>query len=258
MKDMLGNIVLITGAGSGIGREIAKKFVDAGSKTIIIGRRSDQLEGTKEICDPKKRNNVFIKACDITQEKDLDELLDFIKNEFGKLDVLVNNAGASSAVRTISHVTEEMWDNVFDLNIKAVYQLSQKLIPLMLENQSGTIITISSMAALNPGLLGGAPYGAAKAGVTNLMGHINAELNSQGIRATAIMPAEVDTPILKNRAIPPNQEARDTMMKPEDLADTVFLCASLPQRTVIEQIVMSPINKRDVSKDLEAAKNRTN
>ena len=71
------------------------------------------------------------------------------------------------------------------------------------------------------------------------------------------MPAEVDTPILKNRAIPPNQEARDTMMKPEDLADTVFLCASLPQRTVIEQIVMSPINKRDVSKDLEAARNRT-
>ena len=71
------------------------------------------------------------------------------------------------------------------------------------------------------------------------------------------MPAEVDTPILKNRAIPPNQEARDTMMKPEDLADTVFLCASLPQRTVIEQIVMSPINKRDVSKDLEAARNKT-
>ena len=89
-------------------------------------------------------------------------------NEFGKVDVLVNNAGASSAVRTISHVTEEMWDNVFDLNIKAVYQISQKLIPLMLENKSGTIITISSMAALNPGLLGGAPYGAAKAGVTNL------------------------------------------------------------------------------------------
>ena len=55
MTDMLGSIVLITGAGSGIGREIAKKFVDAGSKTIIIGRRSDQLEGTKQICDPKKK-----------------------------------------------------------------------------------------------------------------------------------------------------------------------------------------------------------
>jgi len=257
MKDMLGNIVLITGAGSGIGREIAKKFVDAGSKTIIIGRRSDQLEGTKEICDPKKRNNVFIKACDITQEKDLDELLDFIKNEFGKLDVLVNNAGASSAVRTISHVTEEMWDNVFDLNIKAVYQLSQKLIPLMLENQSGTIITISSMAALNPGLLGGAPYGAAKAGVTNLMGHINAELNSQGIRATAIMPAEVDTPILDNRALIPDKDARLTMMQPEDLAEMIFTVASLDNRTTVETIVMKPTIKRDLSEDLKAAMNKT-
>jgi NADP-dependent 3-hydroxy acid dehydrogenase YdfG len=257
MRDMSRSIVLITGAGSGIGREIAKKFVDAGSKTIIIGRRVDQLEGTKEICDPKKQNNIFIQQCDITQESDLDNLISFLKTEFGKIDVLVNNAGASSAVRTISNVTEEMWDNVFDLNVKAVYQLTQKLIPLMSANKSGTIITISSMAALSPGLLGGAPYGAAKAGVTNLMGHINSELNSKGIRATSIMPAEVDTPILKNRAIPPNQEARDTMMKPEDLADTVFLCASLPQRTVIEQIVMSPINKRDVSKDLEAARNRT-
>jgi NADP-dependent 3-hydroxy acid dehydrogenase YdfG len=257
MKDMLRNIVLITGGGSGIGREIAKKFVDSGSKTIIIGRRIDQLEETKKTCDPKKQNNIFIQQCDITKETDLDNLIAFIKTEFGKIDILVNNAGASSAIRTISNVTEEMWDNVFDLNVKAVYQLTQKLIPLMLANKSGTIITISSMAALSPGLLGGAPYGAAKAGVTNLMGHINSELNSKGIRATAIMPAEVDTPILKNRAIPPNQEARDTMMKPEDLADTVFLCASLPQRTVIEQIVMTPINKRDVSKDLEAARNRT-
>ena len=193
MKDMSKSIVLITGAGSGIGREIAKKFVDAGSKTIIIGRRVDQLEGTKEICDPKKQNNIFIQQCDITQETDLDNLISFLKSEFGKIDVLVNNAGASSAVRTISYVTEEMWDNVFDLNVKAVYQLTQKLIPLMSVNKSGTIITISSMAALSPGLLGGAPYGAAKAGVTNLMGHINSELNSKGIRATAIMPAEVDT-----------------------------------------------------------------
>ena len=60
MKDMLRNIVLITGGGSGIGREIAKKFVNSGSKTIIIGRRIDQLEETKKNCDPKKQNNIFI------------------------------------------------------------------------------------------------------------------------------------------------------------------------------------------------------
>ena len=74
MKDMLRNIVLITGGGSGIGREIAKKFVDSGSKTIIIGRRIDQLEETKKNCDPKKQNNIFIQQCDITKEIDFTKL----------------------------------------------------------------------------------------------------------------------------------------------------------------------------------------
>ena len=87
MRDMSGSIVLITGAGSGIGREISKKFVDAGSKTIIIGRRVDQLEGTKEICDPKKQNNIFIQQCDITQESDLDNKYSidfFTSSQFSK------------------------------------------------------------------------------------------------------------------------------------------------------------------------------
>ena len=256
MNEISGSVVLITGAGSGIGRATVKRFVDADCKTIIIGRRVAQLEETRDICDPRKKNNVFIHPCDITDKNDLDRLVDFINSSFGRIDVLINNAGASSVVRSIAHVTEEMWDKVFDLNVKAVYQLCQKLLPLMLAKKSGTIITISSMAALNPGLLGGAPYGAAKAGVSNLMGDINSEFNSEGIRATAIMPAEVDTPILSNRALPPTQDARDTMMKPEDLADAIFLCASLPQRTLIEQIVMSPTKKRDLSKDLEAARKR--
>jgi len=69
-----------------------------------------------------------------------------------------------------------------------------------------------------------------------------------------VMPAEVDTPILENRPLPPGQEARDSMMRPEDLADVIFLCAALPPRTTIEQIVMSPTTKRDTSADLEAAK----
>ena len=256
MKKISGSVVLITGGGSGIGRATVERFVDADYKTIIVGRRVSQLEETKSICDPEKKDNIFLHPCDITDKDDLDELVNFINSKFGRIDVLVNNAGASSAVRSIAHVTEEMWDQVFDLNIKAVYQLCQRFLPLMLSQKSGTVITVSSMAAINPGLLGGAPYGAAKAGVTNLMGDINSEFNSEGIRATAIMPAEVDTPILSNRALPPTQNARDTMMKPEDLADVIFLCASLPQRTLIEQIIISPTRKRDVSKDLEAAKNK--
>ena len=127
----------------------------------------------------------------------------------------------------------------------------------MLNKKNGTIITISSMAALTPGLLGGSAYGAAKAAVTNLMGDINAEFSNMGIRATAIMPAEVDTPILENRALVPNKDARSTMMQPEDLADMIFTIASINSRTTVETVVMKPTLKRDLSDDLNAAKNKT-
>ena len=113
------------------------------------------------------------------------------------------------------------------------------------------------MAALTPGLLGGAAYSAAKAAVTNLMGDINAEFSNMGIRATAIMPAEVDTPILENRALVPDQNARSTMMQPEDLAEMIFVVANIDIRTTVETIVMKPTTKRDLSDDLSAAMNKT-
>jgi len=104
-----------------------------------------------------------------------------------------------------------------------------------------------------PGLIGGAPYGAAKAGVRNLMGHVHAVLRDKGIRATTIMPAEVDTPILDRRPLVPDARARATMMQPEDVARAVLLCVTLPPRTVIEEIVMSPTIQRDMSADVATA-----
>ena len=103
------------------------------------------------------------------------------------------------------------------------------------------------------GLLGGAAYSAAKAASYNMMRGINAELNAKGIRASTIMPAEVDTPILNNRPHNPDAAARATMMMPEDVAAAILLCATLPGRTVIEEIVMSPTQPRDRTLDIEAA-----
>jgi NADP-dependent 3-hydroxy acid dehydrogenase YdfG len=86
------------------------------------------------------------------------------------------------------------------------------------------------------------------------MASVRATLRNSGIRATTIMPAEVDTPILDRRPLPPDTRARATMMKPEDVAAAILLCVTLPARTVIEEIVMSPTFQRDVSADLEAGR----
>ena len=140
------------------------------------------------------------------------------------------------------------------VNLTGVYALTQAVLPSMIERGGGTIITISSLAALRPGLIGGAPYGAAKAAVLNLMGHVHNVLRDKGIRATTIMPAEVDTPILDNRPLRPDAMARSTMMHADDVARAILLCATLPPRTVIETMVMSSTILRDQSQDIKVAR----
>jgi len=168
--------------------------------------------------------------------------------------VLVNNAGHSSKARNVRWVPQDEWDAVVNVNLTGVYALTQAVLPSMIARGRGTIITVSSLAALKPGLIGGAPYGAAKAGVRNLMGHVHTVLREKGIRATTIMPAEVDTPILDNRPLPPDAAARATMMMPEDVAEAILLCVTLPARTVIEEIVISPTRSRDQSQEIAVAR----
>jgi NADP-dependent 3-hydroxy acid dehydrogenase YdfG len=173
---------------------------------------------------------------------------------FGKVDILVNNAGHSSRVRSIRYVGTEEWNSVFKVNVEGVYRITQAAVNDMLKRGEGTVVTVSSMAALTPGLLGGAPYSAAKAASFNLMRGMNTELRELGIRACTILPAEVDTPILKNRPLPPDAAARGTMMQPEDVAAAILLCAAMPQRTLVEQVVLLPTKPRDTSADLKAAR----
>ena len=146
--------------------------------------------------------------------------------ELGSVDILINNAGHSSKARNVRWVGQEEWDAVINVNLTGVYALIQAALPSMIERGGGTIVTVSSYAALRPGLIGGAPYGAAKAGVLNLMGHVHTVLRDKGIRATTVMPAEVDTPILNNRPLPPDDVARATMAQPEDVAAAIMLCVT--------------------------------
>ena len=192
----------------------------------------------------KAGGRAVARACDVAKPAEARALAQWTVAQYGRVDVLVNNAGHSSKRRNVRWVEQEDWDAVFAVNMTGVYALTQAVLPNMIERGGGTIVTVSSLAALRPGLIGGAPYGAAKAGVRNLMGHVHTVLREKGIRATTIMPAEVDTPILDNRPLPPDAEARATMMQPTTWPPAIMLCVTLPARTVIEEIVMSPTPAR--------------
>ena len=248
-----GKVAIITGAGTGIGREAAKMFAAEGAKVVVVGRRLEPLESVVEEIK-SAGGEATAHSADLENGDAAAAVAQFTIDKYGRVDVLVNNAGRSSKVRSIKYVQPDEWDSVFKINIEAVYRLTQACLPNMLERGEGTVITTSSLAALNPGIVGGAPYSAAKAASYNLMRGLNSELRAEGIRATAIIPGEVDTPILDGRPAVPSAEARRTMMQPEDVASAILLCATMPHRTLIEEMVLMPTQPRNMDQELKVAK----
>ena len=251
-KRLDGQVAIVTGGGTGIGRVTAIMLAAEGAHVVIAGRRFEPLkEVAAEIARAGGRASA--RQADLEKPADAVALARGTIETCGRVDVLVNNAGHSSKARSIRFTSIEEWESVLAVNVTGIYVLTQAVLPDMIARGSGTIVTVSSLAALRPGLIGGAAYGAAKAAVKNLMGHVHNTLRNRGIRATTILPAEVDTPILDKRPFPPDAKARATMMHAEDVARAILLCVTLPPRTVIEEIVMSPTILRDQSADIAEA-----
>ena len=250
-----GQVAIMTGGGTGIGRAAALMLAAEGAQVVVAGRRKAPIEtvvgeiasGGRPRGGARRRRGEARGGAARSAEWTVSPVRPRrrARQQRGPL---------AASARNVRWVEQDDWDAVVAVNLTGVYALTQAVLPSMIERGGGTIVTVSSLAALKPGLIGGAPYGAAKAGVRNLMGHVHTVLRDKGIRATTIMPAEVDTPILDNRPLPPDAEARATMMHAEDVAHAILLCVTLPARTVIEEIVMSPTILRDQSADIRTAR----
>ena len=254
MDSLKNKSVILTGAGSGIGRITAKMLGAMGANVFIVGRRENLLIDTVKEIEEAAGKGAYISA-DLEDGDAAANVAEVAIKEFGNIQYLINNAGHSSKVRALRYVEKEDWQSVFNVNVEGVYRLTQAIIPNMIENREGTIVTVSSMAAITPGLMGGIPYSSAKAAVAAMMTAMRQELREYGIRSCTIYPAEVDTPILDNRPLPPDAKARSTMMQPEDIAEAILLCMRMPQRTIVQDLVVSPTIMRDVSEDMKIAKN---
>jgi len=239
MESLEGKVAWITGAGSGIGQASAAALAGAGAKLVLSGRREAALAETAKAIE-EAGGTALVAPLDVTDLAAVRATATMIGERFQRLDILVNNAGVNIAERNWSNVDPAQWDPLVKININGVYYCISAVLPIMRGQKDGLIINISSWAGRYEAYLAGAAYSATKHAVLSLNASLNMEECLNGIRACAICPAEVATPILDRRPVPVTAKERARMLQPEDLAETVLYVARMPARACVNEILISP------------------
>ncbi len=243
MGQLEGRTAIVTGGGTGIGAATASAFVREGCRVALLGRRSEPLEQVRADLGPA----VLAVPADVGDPVAVRTAVDRIVQEWGRVDVLVNNAGLNVRRRALEELSTEDWDTVLRVNLTGTFLVTQAALPHLRAQGAGTVINVSSMAGHRASALTGPAYSAAKAGVISFTESLNLTERRHGVRACAVVPGEVATPILDARPVPPSAEARAAMLQPEDLAETFLHVAALPQRATIELLTIYPTVQRDLS-----------
>lgn len=231
--------VVITGAGSGVGRAAALRFVGEGWNVALVGRRVEALAETAALAGASATAGVASFPCDVSEPASVSTMGAAVLGRFGTVDVLVNSAGINVPQRSFDVLSVDDWHAVLATNLHGAFYCVQAFLPGMRERGTGTIVNINSDVGKVARPLAGASYVASKFGLSGLTQQINAEERERGVRACSICPRDINTPLLDKRPQPPPPEARARMLQPEDIAACVWLVASLPSRAVVEEILLS-------------------
>lgn len=247
-------IIFITGASAGFGEAISRKFVKEGHKVLGLARREEKLQ---KIQNELGKNFHFI-ACDANDIEKIKAALENLPKEFQEIDVLVNNAGLALGLDPAQKANIKDWEIMINTNILALVKLTHFILPKMVSRGKGHIINIGSIAGTYP-YPGGNIYGSTKAFVKQFSLNLRAELYDQNIRVSNIEPGLCggsEFSIVrfggdKNRADKVYENTKPLM--PEDIAEAVYWCASLPSHMNINRMEIMPTTQAPAA--LNVAKN---
>ena len=218
---------IITGGGSGIGQACAWAFYQEGANVVLFGRREDKLKETAQ----ELGSRAMTVSGDMTRSEDLDRLVQETLSKFHRIDILVNNAGLFKGA-PLHEISDEQYDEMMNINMRAVFQLTRRVLPVMMEQKSGNIIHISSILGIIavPQV---AVYNISKGALNQFSWSIAVEYGSYGIRSNSICPGLIETDmtadLMKDEALMQEWSKGypiGRFGKPEDVANTCLFLAS--------------------------------
>lgn len=205
----------------------------------LVGRRKSTLDDVVRAAG-KTAQRIAAFECDVADESQVGAMAEAVKEQLGLPTVLVNNAGVNLPRRSLKELTVADFRRLIDVNLVGAFLCVHQFLPIMRESGGGTIVNVISDAGLVASPKGGSAYSASKFGLRGLNQAINAEERGSGIRACAIFPGDIDTPLLEKRPAPPTVEQRAGMLQPEDVAKCVMLMIEMPDRAIVEELLVRP------------------
>jgi NAD(P)-dependent dehydrogenase (short-subunit alcohol dehydrogenase family) len=220
--DLAGKVAVVTGSTKGLGRAIAEGFAEAGARVVVSSRK-------QELCDEVAREiskatgaDVLAAACHVGKWDEVPAFVERVVQRFGRIDVLVNNAGISPSFCNVEKITLDFWRKVFSVNLEGALRTSQLVAPIMRDAGGGSIIHIATMGAYQGGGPGNSAYGASKAGLLSLTRCMAMEWAPWKIRVNAISPGPIKSELTEgaNRSVPGWYERAGSATMQKRVADT--------------------------------------
>lgn len=232
-------VAWVTGGGSGIGLAGAQALAAEGWTVVISGRRKEVIDAAAADI-AKSGGKVEAIALDVGNADHVNSVAQGIIGKHGRVDLLVNSAGLNVPKRSWEQFSNDGWDKVVDINLNGLLYCMHAVLPTMRAQKDGCIINIASWAGHFVSPMTGPAYTATKHAVVALTHSFNMEEFRNGLRACCISPAEVATPILKSRPVPPSEEDMSRMLQPEDLGRTIAFVANMPPHVCVNEVLISP------------------
>lgn len=241
-----GKVAWVTGGGSGIGLAGATELARAGCRVVISGREARKLEVAIEAaeCLGAPRGAVTAVPLDVADAGAVAATARAIEAEFGRVDILVNSAGINFPKRYWCETDAATFEQVVAVNLNGATWCTLAIAKGMRARREGTVINVASFAGWHYEYITGPAYTASKAAMMALTHSFNIEECVNGLRATALCPGEVATPILKKRPVQPSEADKARMLQEADLGRTIRFIAEMPPHVCINELVISPVWNR--------------